>query len=135
MGFSKSNAQSMRIEVKAALEAIERKYDCEVQIGTISYGDTLSMKLAFAKMSENEHGAFVMTKEAKSFINNAKRFGLSPDILGESIRYNGKTYVITGHNTRRSKYPISYTIDGKNYKSNLEGIKNIIRNTHPEFFI
>ncbi len=135
MRFSKSDAQSMRREIKEAMAAIEKKYDCELKIGNISYGATLSAKLEFAKMSSNEHGDFALTKEAQAFITKAKGLGLKQEILGEALVYRGSTYVITGFNSRRSKYPMSYTKDGRNYKSDVSFITSIVKETYPEFFI
>ena len=86
-------------------------------------------------MSENKNGVFAMTKEAKTFIQRAKSLGLSDKLLGEELHHEGKTYIITGYNTRAHKSPIQFTINGERYKSSVGYIKTIIQATRPEYFL
>ena len=133
--FTKLQAQRMRVEIEEALAGIEKKYNAKVKLGGIRYLDTLTVKLTFSKMSENENGAFANTKEAQAFVNRAYSIGVSPEVLGLPMRYQGDNVVITGYSTRAKKYPIKYTRNGKNYKCSESFIQNLVKETRPEFFL
>lgn len=134
--FDKAQVKSMRDDINNALFELEEKYNVKLKVGTINFdSDTVEAKISFAKMSENQNGKFAMTKEAKEFIQRAKNFGLSDKLLGEELHHKGNTYVITGYNTRASKNPIQFTVNGERYKVSIAYIKEIIQATRPEYFL
>lgn len=133
--FSRQDAIKMKEEIEQALSKVAKKYGANVKLGNIRYGDTLTSKVTFSKVSSNKHGEFVMTKEAKTFLLRAKGLGLREDVLNEKIRHQGSTYVVTGFNTRAKKYPITYTKDGRRMKSSVEYMKTFVRSGRPELFL
>lgn len=133
--FTLKEVQDMRAEVTRALETIAAKYNSRIEVGKIKYGASVNMALEFAKVTSNEHGEFALTKEADAFINRAKSFGLNKTVFGEKIVHNRETYVITGYNSRRSKYPISYTKNGRNFKCGIDFMKTFVKSGRPEFFL
>lgn len=133
--FTKSEAQAIRVDINRALAEIENKYGAKVDLGGIKYGASLTVKLTFNKMSEDEHGTYAHTKEAQEFIDRAYGLGLSPDVLNETIIHNGQKHVILGYSIRAKRYPIKYTVDGQPYKCTVASMKTFVRSGRPEFFL
>ena len=133
--FTLTEVQKMRIEVQKALQDIAAKYDAQIEVGKIKYGSSVNMQLEFAKLTSNENGAYALTKEAQEFNSRARGLGLNKDVLGEKILHRKETYIITGYNTRRSRYPISYTKNGRSFKCTVQGMKEFVKSGRPEFFL
>ena len=133
--FTRPDAKAIRAELNAALEAIAKKYNATAKVGNITFGDTLDAKVTFAKIAENEHGKFAMTKEAKEFLERAESFGLTKDVLNEKCNYLGDVYEVTGYNTRAKRYPITFTKNGNRMKCGISFMKTFVRAERPELFL
>lgn len=133
--FTSLEADNMRQDMERALAEVAKKYGAVANVGNIRYGDNLSTKITFSKMSENKHGEFVMTKEAKTFLARAESLGFRKDVLGETLIYRGKAIVITGYNTRARTYPISYTENGDRYKCSEGQMKKMVFEVKPEWVL
>ncbi len=133
--FTKSEASRIREDIEQALKDIEKKYNAKVSLGGIRYGAELGVRLTFAKMAENENGAYVHSRKAQTFMLKAEGMGLSSDVLGQKLPYQGQECIITGYNTRAKKYPIEYTKSGMGFKCSVQHMKSMIRPTRPEFFL
>lgn len=133
--FTKRDAQNMLNDIREAMAAIEKKYNCTLSIGKSTYGDYFETKLSFGKTVQHDNGSFVQTKESQAFAARAKSLGVSEDVLGQEIRHEGKTYVVLGYATKNRMYPILYTINGKRYKGTVDAMKAFVKSGRPEFFL
>lgn len=134
--FTKAEVQKLRKELNEAMNAVAEKYGARANIGNISFGIDVSAKFNISRISENEHGEYVHSKEAQAFLNRAEsEFGLKKDVLNEPCKYKGKTYVITGYNTRAKRYPIEITENGKPMKAGIGFMKTFVRAERPELFL
>ncbi len=133
--FIKSEAISIKSEVTKELEKVAAKYGATFNMGNISYGNEITFRMTLSKNSTNEHGDFIMTKEARTFLDRAAAMGLTQDVLNEEFIYAGNKIKITGYSTRSRKYPIKYTQNGKNYKCDVSYMKTMVRTSRPELFL
>ena len=133
--FTLDEVKAIRAEMAKAMKDIEAKYNCKFNVGNIRYSSNVEGKFEFAKVVDTEHGALSLTKEALAFIANATSFGLNKSVLGEKLVHLGETYVITGYNSRSSKYPILYDKNGKSYKCSVDRMKQFVKSSRPEFFL
>ena len=135
MRFTETQVEQIRAELTEAMNKVLAKYDAKVNIGSITYGETISAKFTAARTAENEHGEYTNTKEAMEFKRRAKGLGLKENVLNEKCHYNGDVYVVLGYNTRARRYPISFTKNGKGFKSSVEFMKTFVRAERPELFL
>ena len=135
MLFTKREAGQMRIDIEEALQAVAKKYKADVKLGGIRYGSELGVRISFAKMAENENGAYVHSANAINFIAKAEGFGLSADVLGEKLMFRGDECIVLGYNKRAKRYPIEYTKNGRNFKCGVEHLKAMVKPSRPEFFL
>lgn len=115
--MDKQKAQQMRVFLEVALTGFEEHFGVAVKIGSIRYTDTnASMRLEVSEVSENGE---VQSREVEDFKRFADAYGLSPEWLGEKFTVRGKTFTITGLNTRAKKYKIRAKDEAGNpYKFN-----------------
>ena len=135
MKFTRQEVKDIRREAEETLQKIFEKYNYQVDVGNITFGADVNMKVKIAKKATNEHGEFAYTKEAKTFIQRAKSMNLDESCINEEYNYKGKTYKILGYNTRAKRYPINITIDDKKFKCTEEQIKNVVKTVRPELFL
>ena len=133
--FTRQDAKAMREEIADALSKIAKKYNAEVSVGSITYGIELKTSIRFQKITENEHGDFVMTNEAQRFLDRAHEWGLSKDVLNEPCKYNGKEYRVIGYNKRAKRYPILMLENGKKMKCTVDFMLEFVRAERPELFL
>ena len=135
--FNKTVAKQLRDDLNRALKEIEEKYNIQAKVGNIRFSaNELDTKIVFADVVETEEGKTVaMTKQAKEFCARARGLGLHENLLGETMRYEGKNYVITGYNTRASKNPMEFTVDGGRYKASVSYIKRVVKSARPEYIL
>lgn len=126
--FTLAQTEKMRKEMDEALAIIATKYGATAQLSKVKYGSNVTAQIEFSKVSDDGKS---MTKDAETFLLYAQSIGISKDALYKKFSHAGSTYEITGYNTRRSKYPMTYTMDGKPYKSTVANMKSILR-TNPE---
>ena len=135
MRYTKAQIIEIREEMTEALNRVARKYSSSVKIGRISFGENMSAKIEMNRIASNEHGEFVMTPEAKEFLNRTISMGIRKDVLNEPFIYQGKNMKITGYKTRGKKYPITYMQNDKPYKCSVDHMLDMIRENRPELFL
>ncbi len=137
MSFNRKEVESLRDEIQNALEQIAKKHNLDFTFPSIRFGTDLNVKINFAKIESNKHGNFVMTKDAKTFLDKAEDMGLRKDCLNETYPYKGKKYKILGYSTRARKFPIQIleTTNNEKQKCTEKVLKDIIKETRPELFL
>lgn len=133
--FTREQVKQMRIEITQAINEVVSKYGSVSKLGSISFGSQISTKLVISRVSSNEHGKYVNSREAQAFLSRAESLGLTQNVLNEGCRYKGKVYTVTGYNTRAPKYPINMTVDGKPMKCSVQYMKDFVRAERPELFL
>jgi len=105
--FNKHNLKNIRYMLNLALVDVGKELGINLSIGTIRFG-------------ENEFTTKItaVTPKGAFKINTAgiAKVGPSWVPVGETIRFNGKDFVITGYTPRSQKYPILATCNGKAFK-------------------
>ena len=86
--------------------------------------NNVAYKLELAVVEEDGEA---ITRGAEHFQFYASSFGLSPQYLGKTFVYEGKTMKVVGLNRRSRSYPIMVDdTDGKHYKFSAESIKKLV---------
>jgi len=115
--ISREFVQTLRDDIKQALEPLEDAYGLKIEIGSFRYStDAAETKVTFSRVTDDGNA---MTPEARDFQVHAHRFGLKPEHLFQTFKNSeGKEYKLLGLHTRRPKYPIvcECLADGKRYK-------------------
>ncbi len=117
MNFSKSNLNTIRTDVAAALAAVEKKHGVSFKLGNIRYSaNDFRCKLECFSTSDST-GKTVDPAES-NFKRDAFLVGVAKDAFGKTFKSGRSKYKITGINTRRHKYPVSAirVASGKSYK-------------------
>ena len=135
MNFTRNEVTSMRTEMNEALAAVAKKYGAAAKIGNISFGENVKTTITISRLSSNEHGDYINTKEAQEFLRRAKGLGLTQDVLNEKCNYLGNVYVVTGYNSRAPRYPINFTKNGKPMKCGVNFMKEFVHAERPELFL
>ena len=93
-----------RAKIDDALKDLGDELGVVFQTGNGSYdGSTGHFKLEIKTIGENGEA---VNPNAKTFQTYARMYGLSPDDLGRQFTSRGKTFEITGLNTRARRFPI-----------------------------
>jgi hypothetical protein len=102
--------------INTALADISKEFDVSISFGNISYDDTMF----YSKMTVLINGAD--SKEVRAYKQNYKFHGL-PE-LGTTFTDHGRTYTITGFNTRARKNKILIRRDdNENFHCSIDMIK------------
>jgi len=102
--FDRSNLGLINEEIKTALKAIAEKHGVKLGGIRISFSpQNAGFRFDLSTVSEN---GVVNDRYRQSFIANAFQYGLEASDLDKTFSYGGKTYTITGLNTRRHSRPI-----------------------------
>jgi len=123
--MKKDTVVAMRAYLEVALQGFEEYFGVQAEVGKISYGDShADIKL---KVSQVNADGTVEPKEAADFKRYAHVYGLRPEWMGGEFKQQGKTFVITGLNTRARKFRVQATsTDGVRYKFPQELIKRLM---------
>lgn len=117
MIFNKANLKTIRVDIDAALAAVESKHGVKFSLGNIRYStNDFRCKLECVSTSDST-GKTVDPVEA-NFKRDAFLVGVAKDAFGKKFKSGRSNYKITGINTRRHKYPVSAirVASGKSYK-------------------
>lgn len=118
--MNKLQVEMLRNEINNALAAIGEKYDLDLSLGNIKYGDLGFHGTLDCKMRDIGNG--MSAKEAEYKIN-ARKFGIDPETYGKTFEIKGLKYTIIGINTRARTMPIIASCeDGKEYKFRAEAV-------------
>jgi hypothetical protein len=115
--ISRSDMSVLRSEVNAAIAAVATKHGLVMALGSGKFNEkNASFKLEISTKDQNT--GMVKSREATSFEVNAHFYGFKAEDLGATFKSNGRTFKITGLNTRRPKFPLLAVCveDGRTYK-------------------
>lgn len=117
MNFNKSNLNTMRADVAAALAAVEKKHGVSFKLGRISYS-TNDFRCKLECFSTSDSSGNTVDPKETNFKRDAFRVGVAADAFGKTFKSGNSAYKITGINARRPKYPVSAirVASGKGYK-------------------
>ena len=99
--FTKAGLKTIRASLDKAFREVEEAHGIKLNIGNISYEDT-TFRTTLKASIVNERG-IVEDRERTDFTKYATMFDLNPERLDKEIVLNGRTFTITGLNTKASK--------------------------------
>jgi len=116
--FNKANLQSLRTEIDNALKAVENQFGIKLHAGNASFsGNEVTFKLKGNTIGE---GGTVITKEATNWDRYKVFNGMNHLSVGDQITIQGKSYTLTGYNTRAKKAPVEFKDSrGNGYKCSM----------------
>ena len=116
MTFNKSNLNTIRADVAAALAAVEKKHGVNFSLGNIRYS-TNDFRCKLECVSTSDASGNTVNPDEVNFKRDAFMIGVAKDAFGKSFTSRGKKYTITGINTRARKFPINgVNTRGERYK-------------------
>ena len=121
--------EQIRKALEPHLQEIGRDLGIDIKAGRGVYAETSgTLKLELSSISD---GGEVVTKEATAFKRDAMIYGFVAGDLGRTFESHGKTFKITGLNTRATKMPINAVevSTSRAYKFRAEAIA---KKLHPE---
>lgn len=121
------NFKQFRQDLNEAMKSVTEKYGLDsLDAGNISYSDTDFTVKVKAQLKLTDATKNAAQETTKSLL---KMYGLSGDVLNQTIRLRNKTFKVTGVNTRNSKNPIEITeiSTGKQYKCPVSTITNALK--------
>lgn len=121
------NFKQFRQDLNEAMKSVMEKYGLDsLDAGNISYSDTDFTVKVKAQLKLTDATKKAAQETTKSLL---KMYGLSGDVLNQTIRLQNKTFKVTGVNTRNSKNPIEITeiSTGKQYKCPVSTITNALK--------
>ena len=113
--------QDFRVDTTKALKEVEKKYNIKITLGGITFGSTYFS----GRFKAQEIGA--ESKEAIAYKRYQSLYQLPP--LGTNFMYQGKTYTITGYNSRAHRSPVQLSRSGKSMRASVEFIKTFAGKT------
>ena len=99
------------------------------------YGSDIDVKLTFTKNVTTVDGTFPATKESRDFKKENWRHNIPQEALFEPINTKDGILIIMGLATRRPKFPMSYTMNGKNMKSSISYLENLLQSSDSQYGI
>ena len=116
--FNKANLQSLRTEIDNALKAVENQFGIKLHAGNASFsGNEVTFKLKGNTIGE---GGTVITREATNWNRHRGLHGMDHLSVGDQITIQGKSYTLTGYNTRARKAPVEFKDSrGNGYKCSM----------------
>lgn len=122
MKITPTTIRTINGEISNALKAIEAKYGVKIELGNSSYtASNYRTKLTVSSVSAD---GVVQSPLAQNFERYRKIEGISASIkVGDTFRYNGKTFVLKGYDTKKRKYPIIAEYGGSTYKLPVSSLK------------
>ena len=92
--------QTLQDEMNAALEAVAKKHDLVIRVGSCSYaadGNEVTYKL---RCQTQENASNPIAKEER-----ALREIYGAEVVGKEFTFEGKTYTLAGYRTRARRFP------------------------------
>ena len=120
LNMSKRVLEGLREKLQEALDNADLSSfgNVSVSLGRMRYEreDIFPVSVSLEVANKSEDGS-VLSSKAKDFQRNAHLYGLKSEMLGQTFVCNGKTFTITGLNTRARKMPIQANDEnGSGYK-------------------
>jgi hypothetical protein len=128
--FDRANIRVLRNEIDQVLASLAAKHNIEIKAGTGRFTSTnLTLKL---ELSAKSVDGKVVTKAAATFTELADLYDMKAEWLGKTFQRFGKTYTVTGMNTklrtRGVSTPILATSGGREWKLPID---EVIRGFNP----
>ena len=120
--FDKPSLKAIRMAMNAALKSVEDQYGIKVNVGNASYSaNEVTFKVKANTIGDSGEA---ITKEAQNWSLYAGMNGLGQFKVGDQIELQGKTFTITGWNTRAKKSPVNIQdANGRGYRCSAQMIK------------
>lgn len=121
--------RSMVKELRTRMQALLNDFaGLNVKVGNASYTDgSCTFKVECAVVAAN---GVVVTKEATAFERYANGYGLLGVSLGDKFTSKGRTFEITGLNTRARRMPVqAKDRSGRGYKFTVEAVTRALNPT------
>tara|TARA_R110001592_G_scaffold77485_1_gene233137 strand:+ start:6325 stop:6720 length:396 start_codon:yes stop_codon:yes gene_type:complete len=117
--FQRQTVKNLRSEIENALAEISSRYGIDVNVGNARFSNTnVDFKLTLNVLGE---GGTVITAEGKAFERVKNSYGFGHLSVGDSIKIDGSYYTVTGFNSRRRSYPISFVDNsGRSFKCSIK---------------
>jgi hypothetical protein len=116
--FDKATVKALRIAMNNALASVESEYGIKINAGNASFsGNEVTFKVKANTVGDSGEA---QTKEATQWTMMASVNGLGHLSVGDEVILQGKSFTISGWNTRARKSPIEITdTNGRSYKCSI----------------
>lgn len=112
----------LRVELTTFVEAVAKANGMSGTVGRARF--TREYVHFDVELAVVNSAGLANTKEALAFKRYAGVWGLDPELLGEVVTLNGKSYMIEGANPRAAKYPLlGRGDDDRVYKLSVHNVK------------
>ena len=120
--FDKPTIKAIRVAMDDALAQVEKAYGIKISTGNARFsGNEVTFKV---KANTVTSGGKAITKEAQMFDIVKHQEGLGHLSVGDTVTLQGKSFTITGYNTRARKSPINIEdMQGRGYKCSVSMLK------------
>ncbi len=131
--FDRAICNLVGSRIERALVSTARDLGVSIKVLNGSFSDS-NYTAKFEVSVINEDGT-ILSRKAQAFIDEAWRYGLKKEDLGREFIDCGKSYRITGLNTKARKMPITAecVVGGNgNYKFPADRVKRLLATTAKE---
>ena len=120
--FDKPTIKAIRLAMDSALAQVEKDYGIKISTGIARFsGNEVTFKV---KANTVTSGGKAITKEAQMFDIVKHQEGIGHLSVGDTVTLQGKSFTITGYNTRARKSPINIEdMQGRGYKCSVSMLK------------
>lgn len=120
--FKSADLDQLRIDLDNALKSVSVKHGIDIKLGVMNYTDievSVTMKLKSKDLS-------IITPQLKFDLQILR---LPENTIGQTIAYKNDTYLLTGLNMKKSKFPIEATCTQSNKSVNFSAsiIKTLVK--------
>lgn len=123
--LTRQTVRDIHEEILEAVQAIALRRNLEITNGGGTFdGASAVLKL---KVALKDESGVALTPERRDLDMLGEVYGIA-DAAGKSFTQAGRTYTVTGLNTKATKNPVVCTRDdGKQFRYTLQGIQTLLR--------
>ena len=120
--FDKPTIKAIRVAMDDALAQVEKAYGIKISTGNARFsGNEVTFKVKANTVTDS---GSAITKEAQMFDLYKNSEGIGHLSVGDTVTLQGKSFTITGYNTRARKSPINIEdAQGRGYKCSVQMLK------------
>ena len=120
--FDKPTIKAIRTAMDDALAQVEKAYGIKISTGNARFsGNEVTFKVKANTVTDS---GSAITKEAQMFDLYKNSEGIGHLSVGDTVTLQGKSFTITGYNTRARKSPINIEdAQGRGYKCSVQMLK------------
>ena len=120
--FDKPTIKAIRTAMDDALAQVEKAYGIKISTGNARFsGNEVTFKVKANTVTDS---GSAITKEAQMFDLYKASEGIGHLSVGDTVTLQGKSFTITGYNTRARKSPINIEdAQGRGYKCSVQMLK------------